>query len=167
MEPVSNQQSGNAEMGHRLGGAELDAFLRRGLVSHLSCCDADGWPYVVPLWHAWDGDGFWVIAAKEAAWARFLAADPRVALSIDETETLRRVLCQGTALLAERPSARGRWNAIALDMAARYLGSGAVAAYQSRTAGLERWLIRIEPHRLVGWEGPGRSDGQPVEAVPE
>src|SRR5688572_1847825 len=132
--PVA-KHGGDPKQGHRLEGDELDGFLRRALVSHLACYDADGWPYVVPLWHSWDGDEFWVIAGQEAVWPRFLVADPRVALPIDETASLRRVLCRGTARLVEQPTARGQWNTIALEMAERYLGSDAVADYQRRTAG--------------------------------
>ncbi|MEA2513086.1 MAG: hypothetical protein QOJ59_2573 [Thermomicrobiales bacterium] len=149
------------DIGRPLHGDELHRFLALGLVARLACLDSDGWPYNVPVWHEWDGNGFWVIAAKGAAWARFLTDDPRVALTVDEPETLRRVLCQGTAAHTEGPIAYGRWNAIARQMAARYLGSDGVAAYEANTAGLERWLFRIEPRLLVGWHGPGRADRAP------
>ena len=148
-------------VGYPLRGHALDEFLDLGLVARLACHDADGWPYAVPVWHAWDGSGFWVIATKDAAWARWIRSDPRVALCIDEPATLRRVVCQGSARAIEGPSSPHRCAAIARGMAARYLGGGAVAAYETSTAGLERWLFRIEPTRLLTWAGPGRTEGRP------
>lgn len=146
-------------IGAPLSPAELAAFLGLGITARLACLDGDDWPYSVPVWFAWDGEVFWVIAAREAAWARHLLANPRVALCIDEPETLRRVMVQGTARLVEGPSADGRWVAIAAGMARRYLGPRA-AGYAAATAGLERWLFAIEVRRLLGWRGAGRAEGR-------
>lgn len=151
-------------VGRPLHGEEVSRFLALGLVARLACHDAEGWPCGVPVWHEWDGVGFWEIVAKGAACPQLLLRDPRVALVIDEPQTLRRVLCQGTAVLREGPVAEGRWPAIARRMAARYLGSDAVAACEAKTAGLEPWLFRIEPRRLVGRHGPGRADRDPRSA---
>lgn len=145
------------KIGAPLKSADLEAFLASGLMARLACLDDEGWPYNVPVWFEWDGDRFWVIAAKEAAWAHHLLAEPRVALCIDEPATLRRVLCQGTARLVERPCTDGLWVAIAHRMAARYLGGGA-DAYAATVSGIERWLFVIEIKRLVSWHGPGRAE---------
>jgi hypothetical protein len=53
--------------------------------------DGDGWPYVVPVWFEWDAnDGvFWIIPREKSAWARYMANDPRVALTIDTPEPRR------------------------------------------------------------------------------
>jgi hypothetical protein len=148
--------------GTRLAGRALDDFLALGITARLSCLDDRGWPYIVPVWHQWDGDHFWVIGTKHAAWVRYLRGEPRVALSVDEPETLRQVLVQGSGTIVEGPSARGEWQAIARQMAARYLGDDAVAGYEAATAGLERFLIRIHVDRLVTWHGPGRSEGERI-----
>ena len=132
---------------------ELDAFLARPLLCRLACLDLDGWPYVVPVWFEWDGAGFWIIPRKRSAWADYLAADPRVGLSIDH-EDGRRVVCQGTARLAERPTVGGRWVDIGRRMAARYRGEAGVA-YLEATLDQERWLFHIVPRQLVTWNGPG------------
>ena len=141
---------------------ERDAFLRLGVTARLACLDAEGWPYVVPVWHHWDGEQFWVIGAKRATWARHLLADPRVALCVDEPPTLTRVVCQGEARHVEGPSATGRWVGVARTMAARYLGVDAVPAYEAATRDLERLLFVIEARRLVSCRGPGRAEGEPT-----
>lgn len=43
----------------RLAADELDAFLAEGHIARLACLDRAGWPSVVPVWHDWDGRGFW------------------------------------------------------------------------------------------------------------
>lgn len=149
-----------SKIGIPLRGRELDAFLDLGITARLSCLDDRGWPYTVPVWHEWDGERFWVIGARGAAWVRYLRAAPSVALCVDEPETLRRVLCQGLAKVVEGPSVDGMWVPIARRMAARYLGPDAVPGYEAATAGLERWLVRIEVERLLTWHGPGRADGE-------
>lgn len=147
--------------GQSMTGLALDQFLNEGIVARLACLDSEGWPYNVPVWHEWDGAAFWVIAAEGAAWATYLRADPRVALCIDDPPTLSRVLCQGRAVLVEEATDQGRWNAIARNMAARYLGEDAVAGYETSSAGVRRILFRIEPRRFVTWRGPGRSEHRP------
>jgi hypothetical protein len=148
----------NTDIGASMRGSELDEFLALGITARLSCLDERGWPYTVPVWHQWDGERFWVIGVKGAAWVRHLQASPMVALCVDEPETLRRVLCQGVAAIVEGPSADGAWPAIARRMAERYLGADGVAGYETATAGLARWLVRIDVDRLLTWRGPGRSE---------
>ena len=43
---------------------EVDEFLAEGRIARLACLDADGWPYVVPVWHEWDGSAFWLVARE-------------------------------------------------------------------------------------------------------
>ncbi len=137
----------------RMSTEEREAFLALPLLCRLACLDRQGWPYVVPVWFEWDGAGFWIVPRKRSAWADYLAADPRVALSIDD-DAGRRVVCQGTARLVEEPNTGGQWVEIARRMAVRYRGE-AGAAYLEATLDQERWLFRVEPQRLVTWNGGG------------
>ena len=130
----------------------LDAFLARPLLCRLACPDPGGWPHVVPVWFARDGAGFWSVPRKHSAWADHLATDPRVGLSVDD-EDGRRVVCQGTARLVERPNVGGRWVAIGRRMAARYRGEAGVA-YLEATLDQERWLSHVAPRQPVTWNGP-------------
>jgi nitroimidazol reductase NimA-like FMN-containing flavoprotein (pyridoxamine 5'-phosphate oxidase superfamily) len=146
------------DIGTKLTANELDAYLERGITARMACLDERGWPYVVPVWHQWDGERFWVIASERAKWVPYLRESPRVALTIDEPETVSRVLCQGTARYVEGPSLDGEWVEIALRMAARYLGEQAVPDYQRNTAGMRRWLFAIDIDRLVSWQGAGTTN---------
>ena len=137
----------------QLSAEERDAFLARPLLCRLACLDDQGWPYVVPVWFEWDGAHFWIVPRQRSAWAAYLAANPRVGLSIDD-ESGRRVVCQGTAQLVEKPNVGGRWVAIARRMAVRYRGE-AGAAYLEATLHQPRWLFSVEPTRLITWNGGG------------
>ena len=56
----------------KIGGLEreeFEAFLAEGKIARLACNDLAGFPYVVPCWHEWDGDAFWVVPRMKSAWA--------------------------------------------------------------------------------------------------
>jgi hypothetical protein len=146
-----------SEIGKRLAGDELEAFLQQGLIARLACLDDDGWPYNVAVWHHWDGEVFWVISTEKAIWSGYLERNPRVALLIDDLEPLRRVMCQGEAVLVESKTTDGQWQPIARRMGERYLGEG-VDAYEAASAGLKRSLFKIIPRKIVAWEGAGRTE---------
>jgi nitroimidazol reductase NimA-like FMN-containing flavoprotein (pyridoxamine 5'-phosphate oxidase superfamily) len=136
----------------RLEQEEVDAFLAQGQIARLACLDADGWPYVVPVWQEWDGTGFWVIPRMRSAWASHLKANPRCAITVDESGTLRKVIAQGEAKLVEEPNVGGRWVEIAERMSIRYLGENG-PKYLAPTLDKKRWLFYIRPVRLWTWQG--------------
>ena len=136
----------------RLQQDELNDFLGEGHIARLACLDENGWPYVVPLWHEWDGDGFWVIPRMKSEWAKHLKNDPRCALTIDETGTLRKVIVQGEANLIEEPNVGGQWVEIAERMSVRYLGENG-PKYLEPTLDKKRWLFYIQPVKLWTWQG--------------
>jgi nitroimidazol reductase NimA-like FMN-containing flavoprotein (pyridoxamine 5'-phosphate oxidase superfamily) len=136
----------------RLERDELDGFLSEGHLARLACLDGDGWPYVVPVWHEWDGQGFWVIPRMKSAWAAYLRDSPRCAVTVDETGTLRKVIVQGEARLIEEPNVGGRWVEIAERMSVRYLGENG-PKYLEPTLNKKRWLFNIDPVRLWTWQG--------------
>jgi PPOX class probable F420-dependent enzyme len=134
---------------------EMDAMLADGIVCHLAVMDGDGWPYVVPVWFEWDAnDGvFWIIPREKSAWARYMANDPRVALTIDTPEPpYRKIAAQGIAEVVEEPNIGGRWVEIARRMSTRYLGPHG-PDYLVPTLDKPRWLFRIRPKRLITWQG--------------
>ncbi len=141
--------------GAKLSAIELDAYLEQGLTARMACLDDRGWPYAVPIWHQWDGQRFWVIGSERAKWVPYLLKSPRVALTIDDPDPVTRVLCQGSARCVEGPSLAGDWVAIALNMAARYLGEDGILEYQQNTAHMARWLFAIDVDRMVSWRGAG------------
>jgi PPOX class probable F420-dependent enzyme len=138
-----------------LSSDELDEFLGRGILGRLAVLDDNGWPYVQPVWFAWDPAErvFWVVARKKSVWAGYMQRDGRVALTIDEDERpLRKVTLQGRAEVVEEPNVGGRWVAIAKEMATRYLGPHG-PDYIVPTLDKPRWLFKIVPTAMKTWQG--------------
>lgn len=151
MTSSASSESWRGKVG-QLDREELDAFLGEGRIARLACIDEEGWPYVVPCWQEWDGEGFWVIPRKKSAWAGYLRQEPRCAITVDEDGTLRKVIAQCTAKLVEEPNVGGRWVSIAERMSLRYLGENG-PKYLEPTLDKPRWLFYLEPHRLWTWQG--------------
>jgi PPOX class probable F420-dependent enzyme len=138
-----------------LSETELDTFLSGNVLCRLAVLDERGWPYVQPVWFAWDSAErvFWIIARERSAWAQHMVRDNRVALTIDESEKpLRKVTVQGRAEVIEEPNICGRWVAIAKEMATRYLGPHG-PEYMTPTLDKPRWLFRIVPDEMTTWQG--------------
>lgn len=134
---------------------ELDTFLAQGIVSRVATLDANGWPYVVPVWFEWESNEgiFWVIGRAKSAWAIHMANDPRVAITIDdEGAPYRKLQAQGTAEIIEQPNVGGAWVEIARRMSRRYLGEHG-PDYLEPTLDKPRWLIKIRPTKMQTWQG--------------
>lgn len=139
----------------KIGGLEreeFEQFLAEGHIARLATVDEQGWPYVVPCWHEWDGNGFYVIPRKKSAWAAHLVAEPRCAITVDEGGTLRKVIAQCEAERVEEPNVGGQWVPIATRMATRYLGENG-PKYLEPTLDKERWLFYLRPVKLWTWQG--------------
>lgn len=136
----------------QLAAEEIDSFLAEGKIARLGCLDADGWPYVVPCWHEWDGSSFWLVARRRSLWAKYLEAEERCAITIDEEGAQRKVLAKCRAHLVEEPNLDGRWVPIAERMSVRYLGENG-PKYLAPTLDKERWLFRLEPVAIKTWQG--------------
>jgi hypothetical protein len=136
----------------KLAGDELDLFLAEGIITRLATIDGNGWPYVVPCWHEWDGESFWVIPRKRSAWAQMLADDERCAITIDEEGGQRKVSAQCKAVLVEEPNVGGAWVEIAERMSIRYLGENGLKYFEP-TRDKPRWLFRLDPINMQTWQG--------------
>jgi hypothetical protein len=139
----------------KIGGleaSEFDSFLAMGKIARLACNDLKGFPYVVPCWHEWDGEAFWVVPRKKSAWAEFLANDPRCAITVDEEGSLRKVIAQCEVEMIEGPNLGGAWVAVAERMSIRYLGPNG-PKYLEPTLDKQRWLFKLTPIRMWTWQG--------------
>ena len=152
-----SEESWRGQVG-RLNESEMSTFLGEAHLARLACLDDEGWPYVVPCWHEWDGESFWVIPREKSAWARYLANDSRCAISVDEAEGLRKVVAQCTARMVEEPNVGGRWVPIAERMSTRYLGENG-PKYLEPTLDKPRWLFRLNPENLQTWLGLSEAGG--------
>lgn len=137
----------------KLTQEELDKFLAAGNVARLACLDAQGWPYVVPTWYQYADGGFYIIPRARSAWAKYMADDPRVSLSIDSNAApYIKVQMQGEAELLEEPNVGGRWVELANEMSLRYLGENG-PKYLVPTLGEPRWLFFVKPKGISSWQG--------------
>lgn len=134
---------------------EINAFLAQGNLVRTACLDKSGAPYVTPMWYQYDPKEkiFWLIPRAKSKWAEYLKADPRVALTIDEsTPPYRKVLVRGRAELVEEPNVGGKWVPIAEEMSYRYLGENG-PKYLEPTLNEPRWLFKVVPEKVTTWQG--------------
>jgi nitroimidazol reductase NimA-like FMN-containing flavoprotein (pyridoxamine 5'-phosphate oxidase superfamily) len=148
-----------------LRDADLEAFLASDALARVACLRADGSPYVVPMWHQWDGTSFWFVGRERSEWCKMMEADPRVAVVIDkehgrpdsisgEIAQIPKVMTSGRVEIVERPNVGGKWVEIAAKMALRYLGDNG-PSYLESTLKQPRWLIRLTPDEIKTWKGVG------------
>ncbi len=151
---MSAQQATEAWRGKvgKMSQDEMEAFLAEGVIARLGCLDDEGWPYVVPTWFQYADGGFYIIPRERSVWAKFMQRDPRVFLTIDVSEGLRKVLAKGEAELLEEPNVGGRWVEIANQMSYRYLGEHG-PDYLVPTLNEPRWLFFVRPLDIKTWQG--------------
>jgi PPOX class probable F420-dependent enzyme len=142
-----------------LGDAELARFLAEPWNARIATVDADGWPYVTPVWYEFDPTtrAFQIVGRERAAWVAHITREPRVALHIadDGHAEHTRVVIQGVAERVEgpvAPAASARIGALTDRLSRRYLGPSG-PTYATRTAERPRVLITIRPKRWRSWTG--------------
>jgi hypothetical protein len=106
----------------------------------------DGSPRVVSIWFHWTGDEFVLGSPPKAPKLRALAADPRVALTIDDNAWPYKVLLVRGRASVEMLEDVGPEYALA---AARYFGQEQGAGWVSTLRGKPMARIAITP----GWVG--------------
>lgn len=146
----------------RIGGLDdtaLARFLAEPWNARIATVDAEGWPYVTPVWYDFDAAArvFLVVGRERAAWVAHVRREPRVALHVadDAHAQHTRVLVQGMAEVVEgpvAPAASARIGALTDRLSLRYLGPSG-PTYAARTAQRPRVLIAIRPRRWRSWTG--------------
>ena len=102
----------------------------------------DGSPRVVPIWFHWSGDQFVLGSPPKAPKLRALAADPRVALTIDDNQWPHKVLLvRGRAGVEMLEDVSPEYE----SAAARYFGPEQGAAWVSTLRGKPMARIAITP----------------------
>jgi DNA-binding IclR family transcriptional regulator len=133
-----------------LSEEELTTFLQGPWVARLACIRPDGTPHVVPVWHEYDKNDFYVASWGGSRWADYLLANPKVSLTIDEPwPPLRRVSAQGTAQPLENDDLPGGIFAILNRLSQRFLGQPLSPEMASRP-----WqAFCIHTEQVRGWRG--------------
>src|SRR6516225_735224 len=106
----------------------------------------DGSPRVVPIWFHWTGEQFVVTSPPKAPKLRALAADPQVALTIDDNEWPYKVLLVRGSASVDLLDDVGPEYALA---ATRYFGPEQGPAWVDTLRGKPMARIAITPH----WAG--------------
>lgn len=127
--------------------AEADAFLRETRIAKVAYLLADGAPTAVPVWFEWDGEVARVFTSRTSPKARRIAADPRVALTVEEPVGVheRWVTIEGTAAISDTGTVE-----LLARLARRYYGPvQAEQAIHSWTAKPDMWVtLTITPSRI-------------------
>jgi PPOX class probable F420-dependent enzyme len=137
-------------MGRGLTAEELKAFLAQPYLAMLGTVREDGGPYVVPVWHEYDGEALYIVARERSQYVSHIRRDPRVAVAVVGDKT--QVLILGQATIVEGPTTQGRWVEIAFRMAERYGGEDGLQ-YLRGTLDRPRYLIRVVPEKITSWQG--------------
>lgn len=134
---------------------EIDRFLAGPVIARLATVQANGAPYVAPVWQHWDGESMRVIPRAKSRFARHILGDQRVCVSCadDINPEHTRVTIEGRAEVVEGPvPLEGKTKEIADEMAVRYMGPDG-PKYASKTADRLRYLVRIQPEKITSWSG--------------
>ena len=136
----------------KLGKQQLEDFLVTGaLVLKLGTMAESGYPYVNPLWYAYENGAFLVAGSSRAQWVGHIRSNSKVAACIDTPDApYTRVLVQADADIID-DSWTGDWEHWAL----RYLGEELGHQYYEDTKHMPRILIRLNPNKITTWAGPG------------
>ena len=87
-----------------LTAAEIAEFLAGPIVARVASIDADGMPYITPVWEEWDGDAMWIVPRERAVWVKQIQQNPNVAVSCAlDVSPYTRVLMRGQAEIVEGP----------------------------------------------------------------
>ncbi|MBE0611904.1 MAG: TIGR03618 family F420-dependent PPOX class oxidoreductase [Dehalococcoidia bacterium] len=127
--------------------SEADEFLRETRIAKLAYLHAGGAPTIVPVWFEWDGEVARVFTSRTSPKARRIAADPRVALTVEEPVGVHEcwVTIEGTAAVSDAGTVE-----LLKRLARRYYQPvQAEQAITSWTAKPEMWVtLTITPSRI-------------------
>src|SRR5690606_21598738 len=153
---MTEQTNGKDWMGANRGMTpeEIKRFLAGPIVARIATIDADGIPYITPVWQEWDGEALWVVPRLKPAFVKHIQQNPNVAVSCAmDSGTYARVLFRGKAEIVFGPAPmEGQCLEIAQRMAVRYLGEHG-PEYLVPTQDRPRYLVKITPDSIVSWEG--------------
>lgn len=129
---------------------EINTFLQGPWVASLACIRPSGTPHVIPIWHEWDGDSFFVAAWSGSRWSDYLLQNPHVSLTIDEPwPPLRRISAHGKALPLSEEDLVDGIPALLERLSLRFLGQPLSPELASRP-----WrAFRITPEQMQGVRG--------------
>jgi DNA-binding IclR family transcriptional regulator/nitroimidazol reductase NimA-like FMN-containing flavoprotein (pyridoxamine 5'-phosphate oxidase superfamily) len=135
----------------------INEFLAGPWTARLACIRPDGKPHVIPVWQAWDGVHFTVIAWQGSQWAEYVLQNPGVSLTIDEPwPPFRRVAARGSAH-AMKETSHQQLESLVQRLGGRYLGASSTTLKVENV----RCVFQITIDTMRGWQGiPGSGTAQ-------
>jgi PPOX class probable F420-dependent enzyme len=126
---------------------EIRAFLLEGTrTGKLATLMPNGWPHVIPIWFALDGDEIVFSTGRDTVKGRHVRSDGRVSLCVDdERPPFAYVHIRGRARIDE-DSDLLEWTT---RIAARYMGRDQAEAFGRRNAVTTEMLVRLRPQRVI------------------
>jgi nitroimidazol reductase NimA-like FMN-containing flavoprotein (pyridoxamine 5'-phosphate oxidase superfamily) len=136
---------------------EIDAILARPLIARLATVGGDQ-PHVAPVWFWWDGTSLFMETDSSFRKARNLVANPRCAVTIDDTLGGLRfwgIVMQGPASLIAEP--REQIIEIVERIYRKYLGPEGIQAPapQRMIHEGDHRIIKLTPGKIVTWNDTG------------
>jgi PPOX class probable F420-dependent enzyme len=126
-----------------------DDFLAEPNVAVLATADARGRPHAVPIWYLYEDGAFILSTGRGSQKHRNVEANPHIALVIDKrTLPYYSVTARGRAQIGPPLTEEQR-----MRIAVRYLGEELGKRYFDATAGNDSITIRLEPEKLILFEG--------------
>src|SRR5690554_4696242 len=115
----------------RLTPQEIETFLREdGHLARIATVDADGAPSVAPIWFLFDEGKVWFTPRERSSWWHHVQAEPRVAITIDESDApFRKVFLKGAVTVEHPPGEDDAWRPRYRDIAVRYTPEAFADAY--------------------------------------
>jgi PPOX class probable F420-dependent enzyme len=135
-------------MPREMTAEEARAFLGHGTrTAKLATSGADGWPHVMPVWFALDGEDLVFTTWGDSVKGRNLRRDPRAAIVVDdEVAPFAFVHIRGRVTLNEDLDELLRY---ATAIASRYMGTDRAEEFGRRNAVPGELLVRLHPERLI------------------
>lgn len=130
----------------------MEAFLARPVIARLATASGEQ-PRVLPMWFTWDGHSIWMETSPDFPNARVLRANPRAALTIDETLgglRFRAIIMRGSIEVFEGPNELVRERVVGIYR--KYLGADIGHPGARRMLEGRHILLRFTPAYVVTWD---------------
>lgn len=132
---------------------EVDSFLKGKWIARLATLRKDGSPHLTPVWYDWDGRKFVIVTRTDRVKYRNVAADSRVAISVDNNEMpYKGVIAEGRAEIMDHNL---------VDNMKRVIWKYADKP-DERERYLQRWLneprslVLVHPTKMIMWDNSKR-----------
>lgn len=130
-------------------GGLVHQLIQDRAIAHLATLNAEGAPHVTPMWFTYDDGAFWFVSPQDAEKVRHIRQDPRVAVSISDSQhPYRAVMLHGEAEILEDETGR----ILTQQLHEQYLGS--TETELSYTDEGTNVAIRVQPHTVESWTSP-------------